>query len=61
MRIIHKQGFHDAERRAWKKIIFQNLEDAFLDIFELMEMLEGRQVMEIVDHVNVVRLHDMLS
>lgn len=37
MRIIHQNGFDDYERKVWKNVVFRNLTDAFLDIFEIME------------------------
>jgi hypothetical protein len=41
MRVIHKNGFDACERRVWKNILFQNLVDAFLLLFELVEAEGG--------------------
>jgi hypothetical protein len=43
MRVIHKNGFDAHERRMWKNILFHNLVDAFLLLFELVEA-EGGQI-----------------
>jgi G-protein alpha subunit len=37
MRIIHQGGFDESERKGWKNVIFHNLTDAFLDIFDILE------------------------
>jgi hypothetical protein len=37
MKIINDGGFGVEERKTWKNIIFNNLVDAFLYLFKLME------------------------
>jgi hypothetical protein len=51
MRIIHDGGFPDDERMMWKNIIFHNLIDAFLHLFDIME----DQSTELQDPGNIVR------
>lgn len=37
MKLIHKDGFTFDERNYWKNIIFHNLVDAFLLIFDMLQ------------------------
>lgn len=39
MKLIHEGGFPAKERKGWKNIIFHNLVDAFLLIFDILEHL----------------------
>ena len=51
MKLIHSGGFTRHERKSWKNIIFHNLIDAFLIIFDIMET----QTTELEDPNNGVR------
>jgi guanine nucleotide-binding protein subunit alpha, other len=37
MRLIHAGGFSKSERRSWKNVIFHNLVDAFLLVFDILQ------------------------
>ena len=53
MRIIHDGGFGDDERRVWKNVIFHNLIDAFVDIFDIMK--SQRTELQIPDNIVTIR------
>ena len=37
MRLIHKGGFRESERKAFRNVIFQNIVEAFLMMFDIMD------------------------
>ena len=51
MKIINHGPFSDSQRKTWKNIIFRNLLDAFLHIFNLMDS----QGTELGNPDNIVR------
>jgi guanine nucleotide-binding protein subunit alpha len=37
MRLIHSNGFRESERKAFRNVIFQNIMEAFLMMFDIMD------------------------